>query len=199
MRLAASIRLPLTALLLPLVFALGCAGIRVDSDRDPEADLSAFRSWAWLEPPVRELPRDPDAVPLDPFTHNSLLDGRLRAEIGAQLGALGLDETARDEADVWVRYRVFARDEVEGTSGAVGGGYYGATHAYAGSVGYFGTSVYTYRQGTLVVDLIDPATQRIAWRGWADRRSRGPHVDSDRLVAAVKYILDEFAEDEQGD
>jgi len=181
-------------LLAPL--ALACAGIRVDSDRDPEADLSAYRSYAWLEEPLREQPRGPDSVPRDPFTHNSLLDGRLRTELGAQLQALGFEEAPRDEADFWVRYSVVTREEVEGTAGAVSSGYYGAGHTYAGSVGYFGTNVYTYRQGTLVVDVIDPDSQRIVWRGWADRRSRGPHIDTDRLLAAVKYILEEFPEEQ---
>lgn len=195
MRFSPLLRRPLCCLLLaPL--ALACAGIRVESDRDPAADLSAYRSYAWLEEPVREQPREPGSVPRDPFTHNSLLDGRMRAELDEQLQALGYERAPRDEADFWVRYSVVTRDEVEGTAGAVGGGYYGASHAYAGSVGYFGSSVYTYRQGTLLVDVIDPDSQRIVWRGWADRRSRGPHVDTDRLLAAVKYILAELPEEE---
>jgi len=179
-------------LLLGLCLVLSCASLRIRTDFDPEADLASFERYAWLEEPVRERALEAGSAPRDPFTHNSLLDQRMRAEIDAQLEARGFQSVGREAADFLLRYQVTSREGLESSPGFVSGGYggYGTGH-YVGGLGVYG-GVSSYREGTLLIDFIDPGTERIAWRGWADRRSRGSHIDTERLLAAVEHILAKF-------
>ena len=75
----------------------------------------------------------------------------------------------------------------------VGGGYYGYGRGYYGTgmgYGYGGSS--TYDEGTMIVDVIDPATQQIVWRGYGTSQSRDAWMDADRLHRSVTEILKKF-------
>ena len=60
---------------------------------------------------------------------------------------------------------------------------------YYGGYEYWGTpsmSVYKYEEGTLVIDIIDPKTMDLIWRGVA-QRALPPRLDSER----IQEIIDE--------
>ena len=66
---------------------------------------------------------------------------------------------------------------------------------YYGGRDYWGTttmSAYKYEEGTLVIDIIDPMTMTLMWRGVA-QRALPPRLDSDRISDivndAVKRVL----------
>jgi len=66
---------------------------------------------------------------------------------------------------------------------------------YYGGYEYWGTpsmSVYKYEEGTLVIDIIDPKTMDLIWRGVA-HRALPPRLDSERIQEiineAVKRVL----------
>ncbi|MEE9271049.1 MAG: DUF4136 domain-containing protein [Candidatus Krumholzibacteria bacterium] len=70
-------------------------------------------------------------------------------------------------------------------------GYYG--HGYGG-YGY-GRYVDDYLEGTLVLDIIDPAANEVIWRGWASQAlDSDPDPERFRMYVndAVKEILAEF-------
>lgn len=185
-------RIALSVCCLPILL-LACTGIRVSTDHDPGIDFERFERFAWLEDPLRELPRSADTPAVDPFEQNTLLDQRVRAEVEAALAERGFQRVPREEADFLLRYQVLAREVLDSTPSFVSGGY-GGRHV-SGGVGFYG-GVHSYQQGTLVIDVIDPRTDRIAWRGWADRRSRPGHVDTNRFVAAVKHVMEKFPPDD---
>ena len=54
------------------------------------------------------------------------------------------------------------------------------------------SGVYDYQQGTLIIDVVDPETQRIAWRGWAVGPNRDGYYDEERVLSAVQAILGKF-------
>jgi hypothetical protein len=175
------------------VLLAACSGVRVDTDYDPAVDFAPLRSFAWLEEPLREEPRPENAVPSDPFTRNTLIDKRVRDDIAAQLVSRGYRAAAEGEApDFLVRYEVVSRQIERDYPVYVGGGYgYGYRHGYYGSgVGYGGST--TYDEGTLIIDVIDPASQQIAWRGYGTSQSRDAWMDADRLHTSVSEILKRF-------
>ena len=116
--------------------ALGCATFDVRSDYDRSVDFSAYRSFAWLEPPVREpqdLPQDRSAQEV--LLHNSLLDKRLRAAVDRALAARGLESTDGEAADLLLRYRVGVDEHTEVVGGTIGTGYYYGRYPYSVSPG----------------------------------------------------------------
>jgi hypothetical protein len=176
------------ALLLSVALgSLGCASVR--TDYDPEVDFSGYQTFAWLDPPVLEEPR-PDASLADPFTYNSLLDKRVRADAEAALVARGYRKAAEGEQpDFHLRYDILTREVVRDYPVFVGGGYYGR-HGYYGDVGYYRSS--SYEEGTVILDVIDPGSQSIVWRGWAHSSTYDGHISADRLSRVVNDILARF-------
>jgi hypothetical protein len=73
--------------------SLACAGVRVQTDYDQEVDFSALKTFAWLDPPLREDERAEDGQ--DPFTHNTLIDERVRKDVEAWFVARGYRPAAR--------------------------------------------------------------------------------------------------------
>ena len=171
---------------------LACSGVRVKTDYDPASDFSALRTFRWIDPELREEPRPENVVPTDPFTRNTLLDRRVRDDIEAQLVSRGYRVAAEgDTPDFLIRYDVVSRQIERDYPVYAGGGYYGYGRGYYGTgVGYGGSS--TYDEGTLIVDVIDPATQQIVWRGYGTSQSRDAWMDADRLHRSVTEILKKF-------
>jgi Domain of unknown function (DUF4136) len=184
-------RLAVFALGSAALLAIACAGIRVRTDYDPAIDFAPLQTFRWIDPPLREEARtEPGA---DPFTHNTLIDKRVREDVEAWLTSHGYRAaSASDEPDFLVRYEVVAqevtRDSPVFITGGVGRyGYDG----YAGSgVGYAHST--TYQEGTLILDVIDPSTRQITWRGWGTSPGRDAHMEPDRLRETVAAILGRF-------
>ncbi len=185
------------ALLLPFFVAaalsLACAGVRVSTDFDPGIDFARYQSFAWLDPPLRETSQSETPTPgLDPLLHNSLVDQRVRSAVEQALVQRGYRKVdAPDAADFQLRYSVFSQDVTQDDPVYVSGGYGWGRYPYYGTgVVYGGTT--TYQQGTLILDVIDPRTERIAWRGWAPSRTKDGYIDPQRLVTTVDAIVAKF-------
>lgn len=179
-------------LLLPVVLAallVSCTSLKVRTDFDDEIDFLRLEKFAWLSPELRDEPgKGPDLL-ANPFVHNTLLDKRVRETVEEVLTGRGYRETS-DEPDFHLRYEITTREVTRDTGPVyVGGGrYHGRGGVYSG---YYGT--YTYQEGTLIIDVIDPKTQRIAWRGWASTRiSSSNQVDEEKVRRYVTAILAAF-------
>ncbi len=181
------------ALVSVAALSLACTGVRVRTDYDAAIDFTPLKSFAWLDPPLREETRAEGGQSADPFTHNTLLDKRVRDEVDAWLGGHGYRPAGAGESpDFLLRYELVAREVTRDSPVFVSGGFgrYGY-HGYGGSsVGYSGSA--TYQEGTLILDVIDPATQQIAWRGWGTSQARDAHMDPERLHKTVAAILARF-------
>jgi hypothetical protein len=179
---------------------LACSGVRVKTDYDPASDFSKLRTFAWIDPELREEPRPDNAMPSDPFTRNTLLDRRVRDGVESQLASRGYRAAAEGESpDFLIRYEVVSRQIERDYPVYVGGGYgYGWHNGYYGTgVGYGGSS--TYDEGTLIIDVIDPASQQITWRGYGTSQSRDAWMDADRLNRSVTEILKKFPPEVKAD
>jgi hypothetical protein len=170
------------------LLCLGCTHIRVYTDHDAAADFAKMQRFAWLDPPLRETPRREGAPAVDPFVHNTLLDPRVREAVETALVAKGYIAAGETVPDFLIRYEVVSRDVVRDSPIYVGGGY-GRRH-YGGGVVYSNTR--TYQEGTLILDVIDPATEHIAWRGWAVSRTRDGHIDAAQVGRTVEAIVKKF-------
>jgi hypothetical protein len=171
-------------LLVLSAMALACSGIRVDSDYDPSADFSQLRTWAWL----------PDAGKSgDPRLDNALLDSRIRAAVQSELEAKGYALATSGTPDFQVAYHVSVEGKLDVDTVYHGG--YGRAGHRRGGWGYGETRVRQYDEGTLLIDVLQPGSGALLWRGSGVatvREERTPEKRTKRINAAVKKILERF-------
>jgi hypothetical protein len=157
---------PFRVLCLPLLATIvGCATARVTSDWDRDANFAAYKTFAWAEnPQMRALQQ------------NSLFDKRLRAAVDRQLAAKGLREVETG-ADVLVAYHAGISEKVD-----------------LQETGRFGRNlnVRQYREGTLVLDIVDGRSKQLVWRGSAAGEMNRSDGSAERLDKAVAKMLAEF-------
>jgi len=137
---------------------LGCRTYRVKTDWDPAVAFDGMQSFYFLEPPEFEGS--------SPFADNSLLRKRVREAVETVFSGRGFRSvSSRETADFIVTYIVVLDEEIQinGVSSSVGGAYRRGG-AYGGV--YANTSVRTYQESTLILDLLDPSSEDLVWRGW---------------------------------
>jgi len=147
-----------------------CSNYRYYSIGGKNANLSKYHFFAWLPP-------------IDTTTnagYNDLADQSIRDEATAQLEKRGLVLNAR-RPDLLVRYAIMFKDRVryydEPQYTYIGGGFYPRISRF-GNIYYHYSQpfpVYVgseiervpYKQGTVMIDLIDRNTRHVVWRGYA--------------------------------
>jgi hypothetical protein len=141
----------------------------IDVDFNPKAEFQRYKTWDWI----------PDR---DKGHHGVLMDQTMRERVekalGIRLREAGLRWAGDDEKpDLLVAYR-----------GDIGQGESGSTNL--GGASSYDNPVYTSIQfteqtATLMVDLVDAATQALAWRLYIDQTIKGPNDPPDKLSRAL--------------
>ena len=169
---------------LSLLLLVGCFSVRVRTDWDPSTDFGSFQRYHWQEPPRRE-----DA---NPFADNDLLRLSVREAIEKALDARGFQSVATaDEADFLVTWDLTLEEQLR-AHGVSSGGFYGRRHYWGGV--HASTTVRTYQESTLLIDLLDAESGLLVWRGWGSGivRTRDRDRDRSRLDEGVRQILARF-------
>ena len=175
---------------MPVLFlaiaSTGCRSFNVQTDWDATVAFSTLQTFYVVEPPKMEG--------ADPFADNSLLRKRVQAAVEAVLVERGYRRAGtREEADFVVTFAVLLDQElrVNGVS-STAGGYRG--RGYAGGGFYSSANVRSFQESVLLLDLLDPSTEDILWRGWGtgivgtkDRDRRNSRMDK-----GVRAILKKF-------
>ena len=175
------------------LLSLACASVRVETDHDSSVDFTKMKTFEWIDPPLRE-----DASGQgDPFTHNTLIDKRVREDVESWLVAHGYRAATEDESpDFLLRYQLEFRESGGGSPVTVSGGF-GGGYGSGGGFGGMGTGVgYSppgnRQEGTLFIEVIDPDQQQIQWRGWGTAAARDNKIAPERLHEMVGAILERF-------
>ncbi len=179
-----------TVLVIALASALiqtGCAS-RVRTDFDRGADFSSYQTFDWLAPPQRASSAT-ESGSNDPFSSNSLLDKRVRAAVERTLSARGYRRTDESNADLRLNYHVLFRDKLVASGTDFG---YHNRYRHSGFGIGFDFSVRQYKEGTIIVDIIDRATDQLIWRGWAASRNNDGNYDEAEISYAIEKILAKF-------
>lgn len=172
-----------------LLLTAGCRNIAIHSDFDPTVGFASLQSFTWLEPPAVEG--------ADPFADNTLLRKRLRAAIELALGARGFRRVEDpEEADFLATYSVILEENIR-DNGSIGVGSYGGYRRYGFGGVYSSPSIRVYQESTLIIDLLDPQSKDLLWRGWGSGivGTRDRMRSEERLRDGVRMILDRFPPD----
>lgn len=192
--------LRISAVLALLLGLAACANKpRTSFDRDENADMSRYATYAWIKadsliaPGEGESRQMPYLSPID--------DQRIRQALKDVMQDKGYREVAdTSDADLIVSYSVGSQERLDVTGTGWGwGGVYGDPYYYPyGRAGVAGTTnVRQYTEGTLAIEFWDRQTKRAVWVGWASERlRRHSDRDNERIGQAVIALLEPFPERE---
>ena len=141
--------------LMVVVFIVGCSSLSVHHDVDTTADFAAYKTFCWVDSTDAPSGEDGEATGQQSpeFDLIESLTNKLLMEKGLKLNP--------DNPDILVTSHSGneRKIDVTGQGYSYGGEYTGWQDA--------GIGLYAYKEGTLIIDLVDARTKNLVWRGVA--------------------------------
>ncbi|MBT1686476.1 DUF4136 domain-containing protein [Dawidia soli] len=139
--------------LLPSLLLLACGpSITTYTDHDPAYDVSGFTTFGWSDKTDVEAGKNP-------LYYNELNDKRIKGAVEKELTSRGYIHS-ETHPDRLLHYHIVVDDESV-LAPEPYGYFYGPYWMRARM------HVYAYREGTLIIDMMDPQTKSLVWRSWA--------------------------------
>jgi Domain of unknown function (DUF4136) len=156
---------------LSVIFVTGVFAQKITTEFDEAIDFSKFKTFAV---------RDGRLNSRSPALNSELTKKRIATEIERALTARGLTPST-ERSDLNVFYTFGSQRRVE-------------TETYPAGWRGLGTRVarVPYAEGTLVIDLRDPTTRSVVWRGIATEEEPDPAELSNKLDDMVKKSIAKY-------
>lgn len=154
----------------------GCASMSVKVDYDSEADFSAYKTFGWMKMKMKRQPRYSPEIP-----EKELMEKRIKSAVRREMEAKGYKFTDKKKPDIVITYHIGMKDKV-----------YVEHYGYRYWRGPRRTEVHRYKEGTLILDFVDPRGKQLIWRGWATGVVRGPERMEEHINSAVKSIIAKY-------
>jgi hypothetical protein len=173
--------------LLPIITAIilvSCGpGFQVTSDYDKAVDFSVYKTFA--------LFHGKGGTPISPLNQNRITNA-IRAEMEKK--GFREDSTA---PDLWVNTVAVLKDQVDvsSTTNYYGYGGYYRPYGWGGGMNTATTNydVQHYKDGTLMIDVVDAKTKQLVWQGTGNKKIDKPISDADtKIPEAVAKIMEGF-------
>lgn len=163
-----------------LLFVFGsCCSVRVATDYDKNVDFSQYKTYAFYK------------TGIDKVEISDLDKKRIMRAIEETMAAKGF--TKSDKPDVLVNIFTKARQQVDVNTFNAGWGYgwgYGWNPYFWGGNN---TSVSTYTEGTLFIDLIDARKKELVWQGEGEGvLTKDVEKKEERVKEFVSKILEKY-------
>ena len=164
-----------------LAVATGVASAAsVDANYLPETDFSVYHTYRWVG--IDDLPAS-----------DAITDQQIKRAVDKQLAAKGWTRTDAQDADTLVAYQlaVEERQQIHVYGGyGYGWGWGGPTSVSQSTTNY----------GTLTLDVYDPKSKMLVWRGTATdtlRKKVDPEKRQARIDKAMAKLLKKFPPQKQ--
>lgn len=173
-----------SAFLLCLLALSACAAsVHVANDYDPQVTLTNYQHWAW----------HPKEEPLPPNAYVSeLVMDRIERAVEDQLALQGKDKVDAAKADFFVRTHLVVEDKLDVQDWDMSYGFYHRPFLWDAR---HDITVTPYKQGTLIVDLVDAKTGKLFWRGTGESRINPEQAPADRekrVREVVRAVLAQY-------
>jgi hypothetical protein len=172
------------ALVPALGLLAGCSDIYVKYDFDPHASYASFKTFDWYAASARAKGKA-DGV------ENPIMDRRVRRILERELAAKGYQRQEAGEPDFLLTYYPVYRNRIVST---YSGGYgWGRPWGYGPGIGF--QEVQAFREGSMVLEVVDNKTNQMVWQAVADGALTGiedPQDAEERVTLAVKKMLENF-------
>ena len=166
-----------------LALCTACAPVTTRWDYDPEADFTHYKTFNWM-PADDQADRADQA---DKDWDHPFVDKRIEQALISALKSKGFEKTVA-QPDLLVAYRFTVKQKT-------------AVHVYDPPYPYHPywgpqpTQVQHLSEGTLIIDLVDPQTRQLVWRGWGVGdfgAATRPDLAPEYLKTTVKAILKNY-------
>jgi len=158
-------------LVLAALASAGALAQKITVEFDQAADFAKFKTFAI---------RDGQVNSRNPALNSELVKKRIESDIEVALAAKGMT-LVTGKSDMNVRYRLGTVRKTE-------------LEAYPAGWRGWGTRVVRvpYAEGTLVIDLRDPSTRSLVWRGIASEEKSDASKIEGKLDDMVRKALDKY-------
>ena len=158
-----------------VVGLLGCSSVAVKTDYDRGINFSRFQSFKWMPYPKGIKKRDMVAK-------NSALDKRIRRAVEHELKAKGFAVQRRGRPDALLAYHVGLQERIDISRVGYGYRWYrgGRVHRHR------------YREGTLIIDLVDPQSKKLIWRGSASSAIGSLDTSEKKINEAIAKLFERY-------
>ena len=175
------LRRHLFGIVVAATFAVGCATLQVSSHVDRTINFAQFATFGWGA--ADALPTGDPRLDANPFFRDYLMGA-----VERQLATRGYRRAADDRPQLLIHYHanVTQRFEVHGMEPS----------NYPNCYPNCEPAVAEYEEGTIVIDVVDAATNTLVWRGWAQDNVRGFIDSQDRMQRQIersmKKVFEQF-------
>ncbi|MDO4709171.1 MAG: DUF4136 domain-containing protein [Pseudomonadota bacterium] len=170
-----------------LLLLAGCAsGPHVRTDYDPGANFGQYKTWGWYTP-----------IAMEQAGYSSWVSERIKTNVEREMEARGYRYSA-EQADIKVNFQLATQERSDVyTAPRMDFSYFWSYRARAYvalPIWYDEAMVSRYTEGTLTVDLVDAAQNRMVWTGDAIGRvvRRSPEERAADIDAAVTAIFAKY-------
>lgn len=156
-----------------IIFMTGCSSVQVETDYNREVDFSKYKTYRWI-PHVK-------GTEDNPLMNDPLIESHVKNAVNAEMAKKGFTRIEEGHPDCLMAWYFTARNRVD------------VTHHYG--YWYPQTNVYKYKEGTLIVDIVDREDKQLIWRGWATGVLEDRSRISDQINYSVQKLLKKFPPD----
>jgi hypothetical protein len=167
-----------------LASTLGCATAKVTTEYNQKTDFAAYKSYSWIDTGAGQEQA--------PAIRNPAVVAIVRQSMDRELAAKGLAKVEGGQPDLLVAVHGMAKDRIEVQSYGYAYSPYGYYGGPFGAPVAYGSSVQQYRDGTLLVDLVDARSKELVWRGTASDTVSDPAQVQSVVANAIHRLMAEY-------
>lgn len=155
----------------------------IRSQTDPGANLGAYQTFGYF-----------DELPDQQAPYESFVDQHIKNAITREMEARGYRKEVNGQ--LLINFHRQSKDKVKVTQSAVPTGYYGYRRGFYtwGAGAAVTTDVQNYREGTLIIDVVDGGAKKLLWHSVAVGRITKDVLDNPQAAidSAVAQMFAEF-------
>ncbi len=176
-------------LVIVALFTACAAKVQVKSEYDPAADFSNLKTYAWI-------PGSKKGGTVTGIIRNEFVHATVRSALETQLARKGYERIFSGMPDFWIRYYAALRTRlVVQTNYDSGLGGLSELQRSAALDTPTRSRVAEFDEGTLTLDVVDPKTDRLMWRGTAKTKINVDASDQKQVAKinkAARKLLEQF-------
>jgi hypothetical protein len=162
------------------LLVVGCATMGVSSFVDRGVNFAQYRTYGWG--PADALPTGDPRLDSNPFFKD-----HVEGAVDKTLASRGFTRPASGTPDLLIHYHASVTQRLDVNTADRRHGY-----CYDDCQ----PRITEYEEGTLVLDFVDPRTNKVVWRGWAKDTIEGVLEDQSlmerRIDEAVRRMMEQF-------
>jgi len=173
-----------------IIFILsGCSVMKVDVDYDTSYNFDGKTKYA--------------VVHASRAGENTLTNDRIMQAIKSSLNVRNYTNVQKNEADLIFVFHVNVKDKTDIRTDYQMVGYRGFGYGFGGGGMMIATpSSYSYTEGTLILDALNPKTKKIVWRGIAsdelNRSETTPEEKREYINKVISELMKNFPKKKRG-